>query len=186
MIETSEKKQLIILDRDGVINQDSKDFIKSEKEWIPIPGSIDAIASLSNSGFIVAIATNQSGIARNLFGFKELEAMHQKLHDLVNKAGGHIDKIIVCPHGPDENSDCRKPKPKMLNMLIEEYGISNENAFAIGDSLRDLEAADRAGVTPLLVRTGNGLKTEKNLPPKFSGVQIYNDLANAAVDIIKA
>ena len=185
MIETSGKNQLVILDRDGVINQDSKDFIKSEKEWIPIPGSIDAIASLSNSGFIVAIATNQSGIARNLFGFKELEAMHLKLHNLVNEAGGCIDKIIVCPHGPDENSDCRKPNPKMLNTLIEDYEISNENVFAIGDSLRDLEAADRANVTPLLVRTGNGLETEKNLPPKFSKVRIYNDLAEAAIDMIK-
>tara|TARA_Y100000389_G_scaffold162869_1_gene165823 strand:+ start:16986 stop:17546 length:561 start_codon:yes stop_codon:yes gene_type:complete len=186
VIEASGKNQLVILDRDGVINQDSKDFIKSEKEWIPIPGSIDAIASLSNSGFIVAIATNQSGIARNLFGFKELEAMHQKLHSLVSKAGGHIAKIIVCPHGPDENSDCRKPKPKMLNMLIEEYGNSSENVYAIGDSMRDLEAAFKAGVTPILVRTGNGLKTEKNLPSKFSKIRIYDDLAKAAMNMIKA
>lgn len=185
MIKDSRKK-LVILDRDGVINQDSKDFIKSEEEWIPIPGSIDAIASLSNSGFIVAIATNQSGIARKLFGFRELEAMHRKLHGLVYEAGGHIEKIIVCPHGPDEESDCRKPNPKMLNMLIKEYQISHENVFAIGDSLRDLEAADKAGVTPLLVRTGNGLKTEKDLPLKFSKIQICNDLAEAAIDIIKA
>lgn len=171
---------LVILDRDGVINRDSPDFVKSADEWQPLPGSIAAIAALAAAGFTVAVASNQSGLARGLFDRRSLAAMHRKLRRLVGAAGGRVDRIVVCPHGPDDGCDCRKPAPGLYRRLARHYGTSLAGVPAIGDSLRDLRAAAAAGATPILVRTGNGTLTEASLPDDLRGIAIYDDLAAAA------
>ena len=163
---------LLILDRDGVINQDSDSFVKSAEEWLPLPGSIGAIAS------------NQSGLARGLFDRNALRAMHRKLRRLVGNEGGRIDRIVVCPHGPDDGCSCRKPKPGLLTRLARHYGVSLAGVPAVGDSLRDLQAAADAGATPILVRTGNGRETLMNLPAALRDVRIYDDLAAFATDAL--
>src|SRR5210317_1658131 len=126
---------LIILDRDGVINRDSSEFVKNTDEWVPFPGSIGAIADLSRAGFTVAVASNQSGLARGLFDRNALRAMHRKLRRLVAAEGGRIDRIVVCPHGPGDGCDCRKPAPALLLRLADHYGVSLDGTPAIGDSL---------------------------------------------------
>lgn len=151
--------KLIILDRDGVINQDSDDYIKSVDEWIPIPGSIAAIARLSQAGYTIVVATNQSGIARQLFDEYELAAMHQKLSELVEKAGGTVDGVFFCPHGPDDGCDCRKPKTGLLTQIECEFGTSVQGAPFVGDSIKDIVAARLAGCLPVLVRSGKGEQT---------------------------
>jgi len=180
------KKGLVILDRDGVINQDSSEFVKSVDEWLPLDGSIEAIARLSGAGFTVAVASNQSGLARGLFDKKALLAMHQKLHDLVAAAGGRVDRIVVCPHGPDDGCSCRKPKSGLLLELGQHYGVALTGVPVIGDSLRDLRAATAAGAWPILVRTGNGTKTEQELPAELSGVDVFDDLAAVAAALMAA
>lgn len=174
------EKGLVILDRDGVINQDSSEFVKSVDEWLPLDGSIEAIARLSAAGFTVAVASNQSGLARGLFDDEALLAMHQKLHDLVAAEGGRVDRIVICPHGPDDDCDCRKPKPGLLLGLGRHYGISLAGVPVVGDSLRDLQAATAAGARPILVRTGNGARTEQQLPDEFGAVDVFDDLAAVA------
>ncbi len=151
--------KLIILDRDGVINEDSDNYIKSVKEWIPIPGSIEAIARLSKAGYIIAIATNQSGLARGYFSENELMAMHDKLTKLVEAAGGEIATIQYCPHHPDQNCTCRKPKPGMITTILNDMDRPASDAWMIGDSLKDLQAGKAAGCSTALVKTGKGLKT---------------------------
>jgi len=183
---SSDASRLVILDRDGVINRDSPDFVKSADEWLPLPGSIDAIAALSDAGFRVAVASNQSGLARGLFGRSALDAMHRKLRRLVAAAGGRIDRIVVCPHGPGDGCGCRKPAPGLYLRLARHYGISLDGVPAIGDSLRDLEAAAAAGATPVLVRTGNGRRTEASLPESLRDIAIYDDLAAAAAALTTA
>lgn len=180
MSSSSGPVRLVILDRDGVINRDSPDFVKTAEEWQPLPGSIDAIATLSKAGFTVAVASNQSGLARGLFNQDALDAMHCKLHKLVAAAGGRVDRIVVCPHGPDDGCDCRKPAPGLYLRLARDYDVSLDEVPAIGDSLRDLQAAAAAGATPILVRTGNGRRTEASLPKKLRAIAIYDDLAAAA------
>ena len=175
---------LVILDRDGVINRDSKDFVKSTREWQPLPGSIEGIAALSRAGFTVAVASNQSGLARGLFDRGALRAMHRKLRRLVAARGGRVDRIVVCPHGPDDGCSCRKPAPGLYLRLARHYGTALDDTPAIGDSLRDLEAARAAGAIPVLVRTGNGRKTEAALPPGFRNVAVYDDLAAAAAALV--
>jgi D-glycero-D-manno-heptose 1,7-bisphosphate phosphatase len=177
---------LLILDRDGVINRDSAEFVKNTGEFQPLPGSIEAIAELSNAGFTVAVASNQSGLARGLFDRNALRAMHRKLRRLVATAGGRIDRIVVCPHRPDDGCDCRKPAPALLLRLATHYGVSLEGTPAIGDSLRDLEAAQAAGARPILVRTGNGRKTEKALRGSLRSVEVFDDLAGAARALLKS
>ncbi len=177
-------KGLVILDRDGVINHDSDAFIKNEREWRPIPGSLEAIAALTRAGFTLAVASNQSGIARGLFNQDELDAMHSKMLRLVHEAGGRISRIVICPHGPDDSCDCRKPKPGMLLQLARHFDTSLEGVPVIGDALRDLEAAAAAGARPILVRSGKGRSTEAALPERFSGVPVYDDLAAAARALI--
>ncbi len=179
------KKGLVILDRDGVINQDSSAFVKTADEWLPIAGSIAAIARLSRAGFSVAIASNQSGLARGLFDNDALLAMHQKLHELVVSEGGRVDRIVVCPHGPDDDCACRKPGPGMLLELGQHFSTVLADVPVIGDSLRDLQAAAAAGARPVLVRTGNGLTTERELPTEFCDIDIFDDLA-AAVTALTA
>ncbi len=173
-----------ILDRDGVINRDSDAFVKSPVEWLPLPGSIDAIAALSNAGYTVTVASNQSGLARGLFDRSALRAMHRKMRRLVNAAGGHVDRIVVCPHGPDGGCSCRKPLPGLLLRLAKHYDTSLDTVPVIGDSTRDLQAARAAGATPVLVRTGNGARTEASLPADLANVAVYDDLAAAAAALI--
>jgi len=176
---------LLILDRDGVINQDSASFVKSAEEWLPLPGSIAAIARLSRAGYTVAVASNQSGLARGLFDRNALRAMHRKLRRLVSNEGGRIDRIVVCPHGPDDGCRCRKPKAGLLMGLARHYGVSLVGVPVVGDSLRDLQAAAAAGATPILVRTGNGKKTLMNLPVALRDVRIYDDLTAFATAALR-
>ena len=180
-----DSRGLVILDRDGVINEDSADFVKSPAEWRPLPGSIEAIAALSKSGYTVTVASNQSGLARGLFDRNALRAMHRKLRRLVEARGGRVDRIVVCPHGPDDGCRCRKPAPGLLKRLARHYNTSLEGVPAIGDSLRDLQAARAAGARPILVRTGNGSKTSRSLPAELRATETYDDLGAAAVALLK-
>lgn len=175
-------KGLLILDRDGVINQDSSEFVKSPAEWRPLPGSIEAIARLSRAGYTVAVASNQSGLARGLLDRAALRAMHRKLRRLVAAEGGKVARIVVCPHGPDDGCACRKPMPGLLIRLARHFDTSLEGVPVVGDSLRDLQAAARAGARPVLVRTGNGEKTLRELPEELQRVPVFDDLAAFAAD----
>ena len=174
--------QLVILDRDGVINEDSDDYIKSPEEWQPIPGSLAAIARLHRAGWRVIVATNQSGVARGLFSIDTLMRIHEKMYRAVSDAGGLIDAVFFCPHHPDDNCQCRKPRPGLLLDIASRLRIDLSGVPLIGDSLRDLEAARAAGATPLLVRTGKGTSTleHRGLDP---AVPVFRDLA-AAVDAL--
>jgi D-glycero-D-manno-heptose 1,7-bisphosphate phosphatase len=169
--------KLAILDRDGVINQDSAAFIKHPDEWVALPGSMEAIARLSRAGWRVVIASNQSGVARGLFSMDTLNAIHAKMRREAAQAGGAIDAIFVCPHGPDDGCVCRKPKPGLLLDIARRYDIDLKNVPAVGDSLRDLQAASHAGCAPWLVLTGNGEKT-RNQGPLPDGTEIRADLAS--------
>lgn len=174
--------KLLILDRDGVINQDSDAYIKSLEEWIPIPGSIEAIAQLSQAGWTVAVATNQSGIARGYYPLSTLDAMHARLRELVAGLGGEVGLIVHCPHGPDDGCDCRKPKPGMLVQIAGHYGIELGGVWFVGDSKGDLEAALAVDAQPVLVRTGKGEKTlAKGVPPD---TLVFDDLAAVARALI--
>jgi D-glycero-D-manno-heptose 1,7-bisphosphate phosphatase len=171
--------KLVILDRDGTINQDSDQYIKSPAEWKPIPGSLEAIARLTQGGWRVAVATNQSGLSRGLFDMSTLNAIHAEMHRAVGQAGGRIDAIFFCPHAADSNCECRKPKPGLLHEIASRFGVELEGVPMIGDSLRDVTAAAAAGAQPWLVLTGNGRKTRDagGLPP---GTEIAADLAAIA------
>lgn len=174
--------KLLILDRDGVINYDSDAYIKSVEEWVPLPGSIEAIAQLSKAGWTVAIATNQSGIARGYYDIATLDAMHARLRTLVAEQGGDVGLMVYCPHGPDEGCDCRKPKPGMLKTIAEHYKVPLAGLWFVGDSLGDLEAAKAVDSQPDLVKTEKGEKTQaKNLPV---GTLIFDDLAAVAAELI--
>ena len=174
--------KLLILDRDGVINHDSDAYIKSLDEWIPIPGSIEAIAQLSKAGWTVAVATNQSGIARGYYSLATLEAMHARLRALVAEQGGEVGYIVHCPHGPDEGCECRKPKPGMLRAIAEHYQAPLTDVWFVGDSKGDLEAALAVDAQPVLVKTGKGERTlEKGIP---QNTLIFDDLAAIARQLI--
>lgn len=170
---------LFVLDRDGVINFDSAEYIKKPDEWIPIPNSIEAIALLNAAGHRVVIATNQAGIGRNLFTRETLQKIHEKMCDAVEAVGGKIDHIYFCPHRPDEFCDCRKPKPGLLHQIQRDYQIESHEMVFIGDSVRDFEAAIAASCPFTLVRTGNGREAEKIIS-SISEVSIFDDL-NVAV-----
>ncbi|MBI5910128.1 MAG: D-glycero-beta-D-manno-heptose 1,7-bisphosphate 7-phosphatase [Betaproteobacteria bacterium] len=172
--------KLVILDRDGVINRDSEQYVKSPDEWQPIAGSLEAIARFTQAGFRVVVATNQSGLGRGLFDMATLNAMHDKMHKAVNQLGGRIDAVFFCPHAQDAGCACRKPQPGMLVEIAERFNVALEAMPAIGDSLRDLQAADAAGARPILVLTGKGEQTLKagGLP---EGTEIHRDLAAAAM-----
>ena len=180
------KRGLVILDRDGVINRDSKAFVKSADEWVPLPGSMEAIAALTRAGFTVAVASNQSGLARGLFDRNALRSMHRKLRRLAGEAGGAVDRIVVCPHGPEGGCSCRKPEPGLINRLLDHYRIEASGVPVIGDSLRDLQAAHAAGARPILVRTGNGLQTECKLEGDLADVDVFDHLSAAAASLIQA
>ena len=171
---------LVILDRDGVINLDSEHYIKSPEEWKPIPGSLEAIARLTQAGFRVVVATNQSGLGRGLFDMATLNAMHDKMHKAVNQLGGRIDAVFFCPHAQNAGCACRKPQPGMLLEIAERFNVALAGVPAIGDSLRDLQAASAAGAKPILVLTGKGEQTlESGLLPE--GTEVHQDLAAAAL-----
>lgn len=175
--------KLIILDRDGVINYDSDQFIKSPEEWKPIPGSLEAIARLSQADYRVVVATNQSGVGRGLFDMPTLNAIHDKMLKAAAHAGGRIDAIFFCPHTPEANCSCRKPKSGMIEEIATRYNTDLQGVVAIGDSLRDLEAAARLGAQPILVRTGKGEHTlaKGGLP---EGTRVYADLAQAVAALV--
>jgi D-glycero-D-manno-heptose 1,7-bisphosphate phosphatase len=180
----SPEPRLVVLDRDGVINRDSDAFIKAPDEWQPIPGSIEAIASLCEAGFTVVIATNQSGVGRGLFDSEMLDRIHQKMIDEVDAAGGELHGIFVCPHRPDEGCDCRKPKPGLLRQVETTFSCKLAGRPVIGDSERDLKAAIAVGADPILVRTGNGAATERALNDK-DAVAVFDDLADAVRTLIE-
>ncbi len=173
----------VILDRDGVINQDSDHYIRSVQEWQPIPGSIEAIARLSRSGWAVAVCTNQSGIARGYFSQDILEEMHCRLRQLVRNAGGQVDGIFVCPHGPDDHCGCRKPEPGLLLQASKELGFPLSGVPVIGDAERDLVAARVVGARPILVLTGKGRRTLER--GAAGDAVIFPDLAAAVESLLQ-
>ncbi|MDJ0740091.1 MAG: D-glycero-beta-D-manno-heptose 1,7-bisphosphate 7-phosphatase [Gammaproteobacteria bacterium] len=175
---------LVILDRDGVINEDSDDYIKSVDEWIPIPGSLEAIARLNHAGILVAVASNQSGIGRGLFGVETLNAMHAKLQLALARVGGHVDAILFCPHTPDAGCACRKPAPGLLLQIGERFAVPLAGVPFIGDSAADVGAARAVDARPLLVRSGKGERTLA-AQPAFAALPVFADLA-AAVDALLA
>ena len=170
--------QLVILDRDGVINEDSDHYVRSEAEWIPIVGSIEAIARLSDAGISVVVATNQSGIARQYFSLATLEAMHNKMLNLVAAEGGKIDHVYFCPHGPDDQCNCRKPAPGMVEQALVDFKAKPEQTWVVGDSLRDLQAGLKGHCNVALVLTGKGQKTQATLidHPDLMDVPVFNNL----------
>jgi D-glycero-D-manno-heptose 1,7-bisphosphate phosphatase len=179
LIKTNEKKDimLIILDRDGVINQDSDHYIKSPDEWLPIAGSLAAIAQLNKAGHTVTVATNQSGIGRGYFSAATLANMHEKMHRLLAQVNGHIDDVRYCPHSPIEKCECRKPKPGMLIQLMQQFNADKENTLVIGDALRDIQAAQAMGCKAFLVKTGKGTLTLPKI--NSSEIAVFADLAEA-------
>lgn len=177
--------KLLILDRDGVINQDSAQFVKNADELLFIPGSIDAMARLYQAGWILAIATNQSGLARGLFTPADLEAMHTKLLNALQAAGGDLHHIAWCPHGPDSSCDCRKPKPGLLQQISLALNLELDEAIMVGDALRDLQAGQAAGCKEtVLVRTGKGQKTLEE-GEGLEGVLVVDDLAQLADQLLE-
>jgi D-glycero-D-manno-heptose 1,7-bisphosphate phosphatase len=177
--------RLVILDRDGVVNEDSPTFVKRVSEWVPIPGSLEAIARLTQGGYLVAIATNQSGVARGLLTTDDLNAMHERLRQRLAELGGRVDAIFFCPHGPDARCVCRKPLPGLLFSVQERLAIPLSDAVVVGDSLRDLEAARLAGAAAALVLTGKGEDTLAHHGDRLAQTPIYPDLF-AAVEAMLA
>ncbi len=177
--------KLIILDRDGVINQDSDSFIKTPDEWVPIPGSLEAIARLNQAGFRVVVATNQSGISRGLFEMDALNAIHQKMLDRAQLIGASIDAIFFCPHLAEDHCDCRKPQTGMFLEIAKRFDMSLKGVPTVGDSLRDLQAGYTAGCHPYLVLTGKGKKTAEKggLPPNTS---VFANLAAVITHLLAA
>ncbi len=174
---------LIILDRDGVINEDSDDYIKSPAEWQPIVGSLEAIAKLSQNGYKIVVVTNQSGLGRNLFTIEALNAIHMKMNIHLAQFGGVIDALFFCPHIPEDNCNCRKPKPGLYNDISERLRVSLNKVFCIGDKMTDIQAIQSAGGKPVLVRTGKGQsEIDQGLVPE--GIPIYRDLAQFVDEIL--
>jgi len=168
----------IILDRDGVINYDSDKYIKSPDEWLPIPGSLAAIAQLNRAGFTVFVATNQSGVARGHYDLETLHAIHEKFLSELKKSGGEIKEIFYCPHHPRENCTCRKPQPGLIQQIQEKYAVDLAQTFFIGDSYTDMQVAKTMGCKPLLVLTGNGQQTLVEYP-ECESIPYFADLAQA-------
>ena len=175
--------KIVLLDRDGVVNIDSDAYIKSAEEWHPIPGSLEAMARLSRAGYRLFIVTNQSGLARQLFSPNDLEAMHAKMRTLLNQFGGTITDIAYCPHHPEDNCRCRKPKTGLLDLLQKRHEISFTGVPFVGDSLKDLDCAAAVGANQNLVLTGKGQKTLAKLtyqqPERLKPLPVYNNLYHA-------
>lgn len=176
--------KMIILDRDGVINEDSDDYIKSVDEWIPIPGSLEAINRLKKAGYLVTVATNQSGISRGLFNEDVLHDINGKMHRLLARRGASVDGIFYCPHGPQDNCTCRKPKPGLLFQIAKQFDINLAETVFVGDSISDIRAAEMANAIPVLVRTGKGEQVMQNYPEAVN-VPVYDDLAHFARETLR-
>ncbi len=174
---------LIILDRDGVINEDSDTFIKTPDEWIPIPGSLEAIAALKKAGHLVAVATNQSGLARGLFTEEALRAIHNKMENALAAYGAQFDGIFYCPHHPDDHCVCRKPMPGLLHQIAETFHADLTKAILVGDAIRDIQAAQAVKCPAVLVRTGKGATIIKDT--SLQNVPIYDNLAAFVTDLLK-
>lgn len=174
----------ILLDRDGVINQDSPEYIKSPSEWIPIPGSLKAIAQLKKAHYKVMLITNQSGIARGYYDFTTLDKIHEKMQTALKKEGGYIDHIFICPHLPTAHCSCRKPKPTLLLQAMAQYGAIPEKTPYVGDQWRDIQAAQAAGCKPILVKTGQGLSTIANQGVALETIPTYDDLAHYVEELL--
>ncbi len=175
--------QLIILDRDGVINYDSDEYIKSVDEWQALPGSLAAIAQINQLNIPVVVCTNQSGVSRKLFTVDTLQAMHHKLSTELAEHGGHLDNIYACIHHPDDHCSCRKPMPGMYNQAAREFDAQAQHTLVIGDSLRDIQAAQAGGFKCALVRTGKGERTIAK-DQGLDGIEVYNDLADVVAHLI--
>jgi D-glycero-D-manno-heptose 1,7-bisphosphate phosphatase len=171
--------KLVILDRDGTINEDSAEYVKSPSEWLPLPGALEAIARLNHAGWHVVVASNQSGLGRGLFDVASLNAMHAKMHTMLAAVGGRVDAIFYCPHAPDDHCHCRKPEPGLFEQIGERYGIDLQDVPAVGDTPRDLVAAVTAGCEPHLVLTGKALAYRgRELPSGYpQGTVVHQDLA---------
>ena len=177
--------KLISLDRDGVINEDSDEYIKSPDEWIPIPGSLDAIARLNHAGYMVAIASNQSGIARGYFSLETLAAMNVKMSDMLSMLGGRIDAMFYCPHGPRDGCECRKPKPGLLQEIGSRFQVGLGDVFFVGDNINDVKAAKAAGAKPVIVKTGKGVQTVEMVKANGCGdIPVYNDLNDVVTSLL--
>ncbi|WP_423063157.1 D-glycero-beta-D-manno-heptose 1,7-bisphosphate 7-phosphatase [Candidiatus Paracoxiella cheracis] len=174
---------LIILDRDGVINHDSDDYIKSPTEWIPIEGSLEAIARLNKAGHKVVIATNQSGVGRGLYSEEMLAKIHAAMERALVHVGGHLDGIFYCPHRPEDHCSCRKPKPGMLLEIAERFPDEFNSAIFVGDSLRDMQAAEAVDLKAVLVKTGNGAATMA-ASEELDGIPIYENLSSFVDDFL--
>jgi D-glycero-D-manno-heptose 1,7-bisphosphate phosphatase len=174
----------IILDRDGVINYESMEYIKSPEEWHPIPGSLEAIAQLNRHGYRVIVATNQSGVARGFYDIETLDLIHEKLMRELAAVGGYIEEIFFCPHHPEEGCHCRKPQPGLIEQIKQKYNIELEKTYFIGDSVVDMQVAQLTGCRPLLVLTGNG-HTVLNKHPEFSAIPHFPNLAEAVDYVLK-
>lgn len=178
-------KPVIILDRDGVVNEDSPDYIKSPDEWRPISGSLEAIAHLNHAGYKVFLTTNQSGVGRGFFDEATLKKIHEKMIHLLKKAGGHFDEIYYCTHRPEDHCRCRKPEIGMLEQIEKDHHIDLKNTIHIGDALRDIQAAKKVDAEAILVLTGKGKKTLENNPELKNQIKICKNLAEAVEFILK-
>ena len=178
-------QKIIVLDRDGVINQDSDAFIKSAEEWVPISGSLDAIVNLKQAGWIVAVATNQSGIRRGYYSRAILSSMHQKMQDLLAEKSGKVDWVNYSPYLSDDNAPCRKPATGMLTAIENRFNVSLKGAPMVGDTLADIKVALAKGMQPYLVRTGKGERTLATQDPILKGIPVYDNLLAAVEAILK-
>jgi D-glycero-D-manno-heptose 1,7-bisphosphate phosphatase len=181
--------KLIILDRDGTINEDRDDFVKTPEEWVPIPGALEAIARLNHAGWHTVVATNQSGLGRGTFDMATLNAMHTKMNQLLAKQGGRIDAVFFCPHAPEESCHCRKPLPGLFEQIGERFGVALHDVPVVGDSLRDLQAGVAVGCRPHLVRTGKGASMSPAqidaLCAQVPGTRVHADLTAFAEHIVR-
>jgi len=181
--------KLVILDRDGTINEDRDDFVKSPDEWVPLPGALEAIARLNHAGWHTVIATNQSGLGRGTFDMVTFNAMHTKMNQMLAKQGGRIDAVFFCPHAPDESCSCRKPLPGLFEQIGERFGMSLRDVPVVGDSLRDLQAGVAAGCRPHFVRTGKGARLNDaqlaELCTLVPGTVVHADLAAFAEHLVQ-
>lgn len=168
---------LIILDRDGVINYDLPEHVRSPEDWMPIPGSLEAIARMNHAGNRVVVVTNQSGLGRRLFDIETLNRIHEKMHRHIAEVGGTVEAVFFCPHVPRDNCSCRKPRPGLLKSISSRLRLPLRNVPFVGDSYRDIEAARSAGARPVLVRTGNGSELLAKAGNELAGVEVHDDLA---------
>ncbi|MBV8619684.1 MAG: D-glycero-beta-D-manno-heptose 1,7-bisphosphate 7-phosphatase [Curvibacter sp.] len=178
--------KLVILDRDGTINESSEEFVKTPEEWHPLPGVLEAIARLNHAGFQVVVVSNQGGLGRGLFDMAQVNAMHAKMHKLLAAAGGRVEAVFFCPHGPEEECRCRMPSPGLFEQIAERYGIHLQGVPMAGDSLRDLQAGAAAGCEPHLVLTGLGAQwRDQVLPDTFpAGTRTHADVGAFADFVI--